>query len=633
MPFRNIRADDTRVNEALGAALAWGIGATLLLLWMRTSHWWLSGDDAYYHIRIAAELRAHGVFYFDRLEWARQSVFSQGWGDKEFLFHLFLMPFAGGDLLFGGQLALSILNGIAAGLLAWLGYRHAGRAGLLVPLLGVAMTTAFAVRMDQLRPHHLSLILLLLIANAIANRGRIWLVILGALFALSYTAWHLPLVLCALSFAGFRMLRRERRWELLWAPAVGICAGIVLHPGFPDNIRIWWIQNVQFLLAKDSLNVGTEIFGAGITSFALNHWRGVAIVTLGALLTWPWKRDERASDHELTFGVFAAATMALYLGAIRFAEYAIPFLALYLTIVAVRVRVERASYRLQAAALTLALVVGAGTSVRNAGAVVRFNHARYGFATPADVEGFRKALPAGATVAATWDFTPFYYFAAPQASYLNVLDPVYQWVRYPHEHDELERTFSGVETDVPSALKATLHSEYIAYRRDVFPDLATRIESDPRMVRIFESGGHAIARVDTSASPAFVTDWKIQWSEEPTYASFAASAGADEVSPAEYVIPAVPGLVKPVVTHRDGCWWATRTAHSSGSQRISFGAAGPVSVFVEGQLRYHSATGHGGLVDAVSFETGQPRGTEQEWAVRSCPDPTFSSGFFWRVRR
>src|SRR5688572_5784877 len=161
MPDRKTRAGH---DGALVAALTWAIGATLLLLALRTSHWWLSGDDAWFHIRIAAELRAQGVLYFDHLEWARLSVFGEGWGDKEFLFHVFLIPFAGGDLLFGAKLALSVLNGITAGLLAWIGVRHAGRAGWLVPLLAVAMTTAFAVRIDQLRPHHLSLILLLLVA-------------------------------------------------------------------------------------------------------------------------------------------------------------------------------------------------------------------------------------------------------------------------------------------------------------------------------------------------------------------------------------------------------------------------------------------------------------------------------------
>src|SRR5688572_14819581 len=279
MPDRKTRAGH---DGAFVAALTWAIGATLLLLWLRTSHWWLSGDDAYYHIRIAADLRAQGVLYFDRLEWARLSVFGERWGDKEFLFHVLLMPFAGGDLFFGGKLALSLLNGVTAGLLAWIGVRHAGRTGWLVPLLGVAMTTAFAVRMDQLRPHHLSLILLLLFASAAANRRRAWLVILGALFALSYTAWHLPLGLCGLAFAAFFMLRREFRWELLWAPALGTCIGILLHPGFPDNARIWWIQNVQFFLAKDSLNVGTEIFSAGLAGFALNHWRALATIALGA---------------------------------------------------------------------------------------------------------------------------------------------------------------------------------------------------------------------------------------------------------------------------------------------------------------------------------------------------------------
>ena len=625
-------AVDGRQRPALVAGLTWAIGVTLVLLWLRSAHWWLSGDDAYYHIRVAAELRAHGVFYFDRLDWTRLSVFSDGWGDKEFLFHVFLMPFAGGDLLSGAKLALSILNGVSAGVLAWIGVLYAGRTGWLVPLLALAMTTALAVRLDQLRPHNLALILLLFIAIAAATRSWYWLLLLGALFALSYTAWHLPVGLCALAFVAFLVLRRERRWELLWAPVIGTAAGILLHPGFPDNTRIWWIQNVQFFLAKNSLNVGTEIYGSGgVAVFALNHWRGAAVIALGTLLIWPWRRHERATDQEITVGVFAATSMALYAGAMRFAEYAIPFLSLYLVILSSRVRVAAPSYPRRLAVLAAALVIGAITSIRNAATVVRVNHARYGFATPADIERFGETLPYGATVASTWDFTPFYYFAAPQASFLNVLDPVYQWIRYPEAHDQIERTFAGDVVDVPGALMGSMHSEYIAYHRDLFPDLALRIERDPRMKRVFESGGHTIARVNTSARAGFVTDWTIHWSQDTTFTSFTLHADADIISPAEYSILPMAALVKPAMSSRDGCWWATRKAPASGNRRIRFGSSGPTSVYIDGVLRYRSATGHGGLIDAVSFETGEPRHAVQQWAVRSCPDPRYSSGFFWRV--
>lgn len=52
-----------------------------------------------------------GVLYFDTLAWTRMSVFKYGWGDKEYLFHLFLTPFTLGDPFIGAKLALSILNG------------------------------------------------------------------------------------------------------------------------------------------------------------------------------------------------------------------------------------------------------------------------------------------------------------------------------------------------------------------------------------------------------------------------------------------------------------------------------------------------------------------------------------------
>lgn len=618
-------------RSAVTAGLIWAILTALGLLLWRTSNWWIAGDDGYYHIRIAADLREHGVLYFQNLDWARMSVFREGWGDKELLFHLFLIPFAGGDLLVGAKVALSLLNGVTAGILAYLGVRHAGSPGWLVPMLAVAMTAAFPVRMEQLRPHHISLVLLLLLASAAASRRKVWLAILGALYALSYTAWHLPIILCGLVFAAFMVLRRERRWELLWAPALGVLLGVLLHPGFPDNIRIWTIQNFQFFLAKDALPVGTEIFGSGLTGFAIANWRGFALIALGAALAWPLAFRRRATDHELAFGVFAAATLALYLGAVRFAEYAVPFTALSITLIAVRLGAVRRTYLIRAAVLVIAMVSGAWTSLRATVAVVTFNHDRYGFSTLGDMIGFGNALPTNARIAATWDFTPFYYFAAPQALYLNVLDPIYMWIRYPEAHAALERTFAGFTVDVPTTLSGTLGSDYIAYHRGVFPDLAARIDQDPRMIPVFESASHSIARVDTRAAHGFVTDWNIQWSDDSSIVTYSRRREAGADSAADQV-SSTTGLVIPLRADSmpARCWWASRKASPSNTS-VGFGASGPTSVYIDGQLKYRTDNGHAGLIDAVSFQTGVPRGAFQEWVVRACPHPQLGSGFFWRV--
>src|SRR6266571_4773486 len=57
--------------------------------------------DGYYHLAVARAYAERGVFH--TLDWARFSVMHDGFGDKEFLFHVLLIPFARlGDPTAGG---------------------------------------------------------------------------------------------------------------------------------------------------------------------------------------------------------------------------------------------------------------------------------------------------------------------------------------------------------------------------------------------------------------------------------------------------------------------------------------------------------------------------------------------------
>ena len=69
-------------------------------------------------------------------------------------------------------------------------------------------------------------------------------------------------------------------------------------------------------------------------------------------------------------------------------------------------------------------------------------------------------LPAGARVAAPWRATPLYLFWAPQASYINVLDPMFLAAVDPEAHSVQEAIFDGSEPDVPFA--ATVLMKFVS---------------------------------------------------------------------------------------------------------------------------------------------------------------------------
>ncbi|HSA56733.1 MAG TPA: hypothetical protein VLE53_13570 [Gemmatimonadaceae bacterium] len=626
-------------RDAARAGVAWAVTLCLILVVVRLSYWWIGGDDGHYHIRVAAELRERVALYMQGLPWTRMSVFTDRWGDKELLFHWFLIPFAWGNLFAGAKVALSVLNGVAAGVMAFLAVRLAGRSGWAAPAVAMGITTFFTVRMDQLRPHNLSLILLMLLAHEAAARRRWTLVLLGFLYALSYTAWQTPAILCAGVFAAFALLRREWRWELLWAPVLGLAAGILAHPGFPDNVHIWTLQNLAFFQQKDALPVGTEINPESLAGLARSAWTGLVLLALAAALRWPWGTVSRASDLEMVLGVFAAATLILFFRAIRFAEYAIPFATLYAFALWGRLQAGRVARRLgsprAALVMTLAIAIGAAVRLAETTRVMRANHA-LGFASLDDARRFRQALPAGAKVAATWDFTPYYLLAAPQGRYLNVLDPIFMSTPYPEAYALLERLYAGSVPDVPGALTEPLDSDYLAYNSILFQDLDIRVGRDPRLIPVFQSVNHQVVAVDRERGHGFVTDWRLDTAATASYAEFVARRA--RVAPAAVSAPYDPRTARALVSApgaaAGGCWWASRryvpAAPRHGMLIIRFGSAGPAEVYADGRRILSSAEGHGGLPDADRVEVRVSGRVPVDLAVRACPSAEFGSGFFWR---
>ena len=124
--------------------------------------------DAYYHLAVARAYAERG--FFQTLDWARFSVLHDTFGDKEFLFHAWLRPFASAtDATAGGFTALAMLDGLVAATLAYQSMRSIGPWGVAIPFLVFGGSVDFTSRLVRLRPEILSLVLIMV---AIDRAGR-----------------------------------------------------------------------------------------------------------------------------------------------------------------------------------------------------------------------------------------------------------------------------------------------------------------------------------------------------------------------------------------------------------------------------------------------------------------------------
>jgi hypothetical protein len=435
--------------------------------------------DSYYHLAAAREIGSNG--YPDGLSWARFSVLGTTFGDKELLFHLFLVPFTRTDPATGGRLALALLNAAIAAAITALTARTMGWWSVLVPLWLAISAPMLTFRLIRLRPELLALLLILALVVAASRKRYVWIAVVCAVFALSYTAFQVAIGLAALWFLI------DRDWKVPASAGAGVSAGLLAHPGFPDNLRVWWVQNVEFFLRKAHLDVGTEI-GPATTEFVfignLGWWAGVALLFFAAL------RDEENRHRRILLAVAAAAFGVLTLLMQRFAVYFVPLLTLAVVQRPPRPRVAAAFF-----ALSLLSLPATARIVRELLA---------DDPSEAQYAAFARAVPAGAKIAAPWGPAEFYVFFAPHARYLNVLDPVFMSVADPRVYAAQRRVFEGREPDVPRVVKSVLDSDFIAVPST--SPVFERLQNDPR-IRPIHSAATFLGRIAEPQPRTFVRDW------------------------------------------------------------------------------------------------------------------------------
>lgn len=576
----------------------------------------LHDTDSYYHLAIARLFAEEGIV--TDLPQLRMSLLGDGFGDKEFLFHLLLAPLAGSlDPLVAGRLALALLAASIAALIAAMASRVLGFWGVLVPFWLFFASTEFAWRLVRLRPELLSLPLLLAAALAIGLGKYRALGLIAFLYTWSYTAFQAFLGLIVLCFAYFTWTRRRLHGALLLYPLLGVGLALVLHPHFPKNLEIWIIQNVEFFLKKSELAVGTEIranFTDVVLLVHLGWLLGMVALTL-AFVPDPDRQglDENDGTDRLaeTLGIFTLAFGGLYILMARFSIYFFPLATLWwLHELHRRGLAPSAWCRLPVRGrlpLALAALVCLAVSFPEARRQLGFYHHRTqlgpGEARLRDRQALSEALPEGAHVAADWGPTATLMLWAPQARYLNVLDPVFMATPYPEAHQHLEAIYQGLEPDVPLAAHTWLDSDHLVYRTLGLLRLEERLQKDPRAMTLHR-GTNTLVRFRPAAQAGFVLDWRLvpddvktpfrvdphavsTWSSYPRWPD-------PRVRPLEAYVDAE--RVNPKAT----CLRFMRqfTLDQATALDVEISPYGPTSVWVDGRLRL-------GLQDEMKAILGQ----------------------------
>jgi hypothetical protein len=597
--------------------------------------------DGYYHLAVARAYAERGIFH--TLDWARLSVLHEGFGDKEFLFHVLLIPFVRlADPTAGGFMALAGFSALVAALLAGAGGRAIGAWGVAVPLLVFGGATDFSLRMIRLRPELLSL-LLILVAISLASTHRLkTLGVVAALYALGYTAFQTFLGLCVLFFVYELWVERRADWRLVVFPMVGIALALLVHPHFPANLRIWFLQNVEFFVRPTPVDVGAEIQPRTTRDtllLNLGWWLGLVVL---------WRSRERRAapvgDRRLRdFTLLATAAFGLlYVLMARFITYAVPLGTLAL-VRSLHVAGQRPGPRVRLpwrgeipAALALGACVLCAVYTTVVGAVRMATSSARTFqpGMRADWEAFGRAMPDGARVVAPWAATEEFVFWAPQGHYLNVLDPLFMIARGPETYRLYLDLLEGREPDVPLLARARFDSDFYADDGQ-YPLAKRRLLRDPRVVRLHD-GITFLYQFVAGRNADFLLDWKVLPDEmplppplsvldDPRIPTYPRAASEAERG--------VEGYVDGRRLGRTSCMTLVRAQGAERPTRLDLEIApyGRAEVFLDDALAARVPSGIGavlgaGVVLPLVLEPGIHRVT-----IRTCPAES-QLGFYALVR-
>jgi hypothetical protein len=451
--------------------------------------------DEYYHLGLAREMRSD--FRIESFRWTPFSIFHDHFADKEPLFHVLLMPFAGLSLERAGLIGVLIGQVFLLSAFAWVLWRLRVPGAFWLVLGLAALGPMFAFRADMCRPHIWLIGFSLLVLGLLAAQVS-WKVLVPvcALFGLAHTGGWIAIAYAALfGIAGFlSKYQRERRLE--WRPAAAAAGGWLLgqlvHPNVPENFRLFWIQN--FVVPYQSTAGGNEALRSQLGNeltppelpILLDQWPAfIAPALVIAFLLFQPRLRTRAT---LTASLVALAF--LFVGSFylrRFFELGAPLSLLALGLVLAERREEGMPRLLpRAAPLLAALAILAGSW--HTGSTVR----EQGFGTvspPREMARWfgENGRPGDRVFTAQWaDSAPLFY-SAPQLQSLVVLDPTFFYADDPHLFELYAQIVQGLHPDPARVIRESFGARWVTlWKQPVYYRFAEQLARTPGVLTAYD---------------------------------------------------------------------------------------------------------------------------------------------------
>lgn len=450
----------------------------------------LPDNDGFYHIKFAWLMRTEGLK--PEFPYLPVSILNANdFYDHHFLYHVALIPFTFGDLLFGAKLAAVTFSALAFVAVWYLFERQKIPFAWLWALALLGVSEAFLYRMSISRAQSLSL--------GVMALGLLWmfegkykhLSILSFLYVWMYNAFPLMFALAGLYSAA--ILLTEKRLDLrpmLWV-AAGTAAGLILNPYFPNNLIFTYHHFIAKFELADSIKVGNEWYPYDTGQLLRNSPLALLAFASGCFALGNSGRKMNARIATVFFAALFFGVMLF--NARRFVEYFPPFALIFAAFAWSEIfdfekdPAPEFSSKLRTFAPMSVLAIAILAGMVKSFPVVQNQLAK---SKPYDLYAGSSAWLAANTkkgeliFQTDWDDFPRLFFYNTHNTYLAGLDPTYFQIYDPALYGEWVSITRG-EVETPSALiRSDFGARYVHSDLN-HGDFIEQAENDPGMREVY----------------------------------------------------------------------------------------------------------------------------------------------------
>ena len=450
----------------------------------------LYGADGYLHIRMAEFIKQYG-FKYDFV-WAKFSTFADHFSDKDFLYHLLLIPFTFfKNIFWGAKLAAAIFASVLFFGYAWLTKKIINK--YLAPLALAAFfgSGVFLEAISNPRPTSLVILADLFLIYFTIKKKYWWLFGLAVAYNLGHVTGPLAVGFVFIAEIIRFFNHQKFNYKTLAFAAAGAAVGILIHPNFPNNILVFYLNSilVPLLAAKGGvLEFGAEFFP--ITTREIFSAYPVVIFGIFSFFITAGFAKNQVKFSTKVYLAFAAIFFVAALSGRRYFIQGYPIILLALfsyfsDIIPDKFILKNfiKSKKITAAVIALLLAVSLYWLSVNTYQYARYNalsNRIYNDHYERIGNWMAKNLPPGQTIFhANWSDSQFFIGLNPKDYYFVTLDPIYMYYKNKERY-QLYRDIAFGKTEDPYTELKKFGVNFGYASKNYFGGLITQLRNDDR---------------------------------------------------------------------------------------------------------------------------------------------------------